>query len=47
MDEAVRPAAQSARAPWHNLRWRFFLPLVFAANMLVATLAWIIVSIIR
>ena len=28
-------------APWRDLRW--LLPLVFAGNVVVATLAWIIV----
>jgi hypothetical protein len=32
------------RAPWHNLSWGLFLPLVFAGNVVLATLAWIIVS---
>jgi hypothetical protein len=31
-------------APWRNLSWGLFLPLVFAANIVLATLAWIIVG---
>jgi hypothetical protein len=31
-------------APWRNLTWTLFLPLVLAGNIVVATLAWIIVE---
>jgi hypothetical protein len=31
---------------WNNPRWGFFLLFVFAANILVATLAWVIVRLI-
>ena len=34
------------RAPWHNLSWGLFLPLVFAGNIVLATLDWIIVWLI-
>jgi hypothetical protein len=30
-------------APWHNVPWGLFLPLVFVCNVVVAALAWIIV----
>jgi hypothetical protein len=35
-----------ALAPWRNLSWGLFLPLTFAANVVVASLAWIIVWLI-
>jgi hypothetical protein len=35
-----------AQAPWRNLSWGRLLPLVFAFNVVVATLAWIIVGLI-
>jgi hypothetical protein len=31
-------------APWSKLSWGLFLPLVFGGNVVVATLAWIIVG---
>jgi hypothetical protein len=37
------PSLQAA-APWHDLGWGLLFPLVFAANVVVATLAWIIVG---
>jgi hypothetical protein len=33
-------------APWRKLRWGVFLPLAFVANVIVATLAWIIVGLV-
>jgi hypothetical protein len=39
----VGPALPST-APWRNLSWAMFLPLVFAGNVVMATLAWIIVE---
>jgi hypothetical protein len=39
----VTTALPSA-APWRNLSWALFLPRVFAANIVLATLAWIIVG---
>jgi hypothetical protein len=33
-------------APWNKLSWGLFLPLVFAGNVVVATLAWIIVGLL-
>jgi hypothetical protein len=31
-------------ASWHDLRW--LLPLVFAGNVVVATIAWVIVGLV-
>jgi hypothetical protein len=31
-------------APWRNLSWALFLPLVSVGNVVLATLAWIIVG---
>jgi hypothetical protein len=39
MSTALRSAA-----PWRNLSWALFLPFVFAGNVVMATLAWIIVE---
>jgi hypothetical protein len=36
----------STQAPWCNLSWGLFLPLVFAGNVVLATLAWIIAGIV-
>ena len=36
-------ASLPSAAPWRNLSWGLFLPLVFAGNVVMATLAWIIV----
>jgi hypothetical protein len=33
-----------AAAPWRDLGWGLLFPLVFAGNVVVATLAWIIVG---
>jgi hypothetical protein len=33
-------------APWRKLRRGFFLPLAFVGNVIVATLAWIIVGLV-
>jgi hypothetical protein len=33
-------------APWSKLSWGLFLPLVFGGNVVVATLAWIIVGLV-
>jgi hypothetical protein len=35
--------ALASAAPWRNLSWALFLPGVFAANIVLATLAWNIV----
>jgi hypothetical protein len=32
------------QAPWSKLSWLLFVPLVFATNVAVAILAWIIVE---
>jgi hypothetical protein len=34
----------SVPAPWRDLSWGVFLPLSFAANVVVAALAWFIVG---
>jgi len=39
------PSLQAA-APWRNLGWGLLIPLVFAGNVVVATLAWIIVGMV-
>jgi hypothetical protein len=36
--------ALPSAAPWRNLSWALFLPRVFAANIVLATLAWIILG---
>jgi len=36
----------STPAPWRDLSWGVFLPLSFAANVVVAIFAWIIVGLI-
>src|ERR1700675_1697403 len=40
----IWPEGLPTLAPWSNLSWGLFLPLVFAGNVVVATLAWIIVG---
>ena len=40
------PEGLPALAPWSKLSWGLFLPLVFAGNVVVATLAWIIVGLV-
>jgi hypothetical protein len=37
-------ASLPSAAPWRNLSCGLFLPLVFAGNVVMATLAWIIVG---
>jgi hypothetical protein len=37
-------ASLPSAAPWRNLSSGLFLPLVFAGNVVMATLAWIIVG---
>jgi hypothetical protein len=46
MKNAISVSSLPARAPWHNLSWRRFLPLVFAGNVVVASLAWVIVGLV-
>jgi hypothetical protein len=41
---AIWPEGPPTLAPWSNLSWGLFLPLVFAGNVVVAALAWIIVG---
>jgi hypothetical protein len=43
---AIWPQGLPTAAPWSNLSWGLFLPLVFAGNVVLATLAWIIVGIV-
>ena len=40
------PEGLPALAPLSKLSWGLFLPLVFAGNVVVATLAWIIVGLV-
>jgi hypothetical protein len=46
MKKTIPSFSPPTRAPWHNLSWGLFLPLVFAGNVVLATLAWIIVSMV-
>ena len=43
-DASRRDNGLPTPAPWSKLSWGLFLPLVFGANVVVATLAWIIVG---
>jgi hypothetical protein len=43
---AISPEGLPTLAPWHKLGWGLFLPLVFASNVIVATLVWSIVGLI-
>jgi hypothetical protein len=40
------PEGLPAFAPWSKLSWGLVLPLVFAGNVVVATLGWIIVGLV-
>jgi hypothetical protein len=40
------PEGLPALAPWSKLSWGLALPLVFAGNVVVATLAWIIIGLV-
>jgi hypothetical protein len=42
--DAFWPENLPAQAPWSKLSWGLFLPLVFAGNVVVAILAWIVVG---
>jgi hypothetical protein len=42
--KAIPSFSPSTRAPWHNLSWGLFLPLVFGGNVVLATLAWFLVG---
>jgi hypothetical protein len=33
-------------APWSKLNWRLFVPLVFASNVVLAILAWVIIELV-
>jgi hypothetical protein len=44
MSQMNTGASLPSAAPWRNLSWGLFLPLVFAGNVVMATLAWIIVG---
>jgi hypothetical protein len=46
MKKAVPSFSPPMQAPWRNLSWGLFLPLVFAGNVVLATLAWMIVSMV-
>jgi hypothetical protein len=40
----IRPEKVSLAAPWSKSSWGLFLPVVFAGNVVVATLAWFLVG---
>jgi hypothetical protein len=44
--ESRRRKGLSALAPRSKLSWGLFIPLVFAGNVAVATLAWFIVELV-
>jgi hypothetical protein len=44
--ESRRGKGLSTLAPWSELSWGLFIPLVFAGNVAVATLAWFIVELV-
>jgi hypothetical protein len=46
MKKTITTPSLQAAAPWRNLRWGLLIPLVFAGNVVVATLAWIIVGMV-
>jgi hypothetical protein len=41
---AIWPEGNPTQAPRSRLSWGLFIPLVFACNVAVATLAWIVVG---
>jgi hypothetical protein len=43
---AIWPGSLSTLGPWSKLSWSFLIPLVFAGNVAVATLAWFIVELV-
>ena len=43
---ATWPQGLPTLPPWSKLSWSFFLPLVFAGNVVVAVLAWFIVELV-
>jgi hypothetical protein len=43
---AMWPESLSELAPWSKMSWGLFVPLVFAGNVVVATLAWFIVELV-
>jgi hypothetical protein len=44
--EVVWLESRLTLAPWSVLSWGLFLPLVFAGNVVVATLAWFTVELV-
>ena len=44
--EAIWPEGLSTFAPWSKLSWGLLVPLVFAGNVVVATLSWFIVELV-
>jgi len=44
MKKTIPSFSPPTQAPWHSLSWGLFLPLVFAGNLVLTTLAWIIVA---
>ena len=45
--EGVEATGKSAAgAPWRDMSWGLFLPLVFAGDVVIAILAWTIVGLV-
>jgi hypothetical protein len=42
--DAVWPERLSTPAHWSTMSWGLFVPLAFSGNVVVATLAWLIVE---
>jgi hypothetical protein len=46
MKEFISTPSFPERAPWDNLSWAQILPLVLVADLTLASLAWVIVSLV-
>jgi hypothetical protein len=46
MKEFISTPPFPERAPWDNLSWAQFLPFVLVADITLASLAWVIVSLV-
>ena len=44
--EATGKSAAARSAPWCDMSWGLFLPLVFAGDVVIAILAWTIVGLV-
>jgi hypothetical protein len=44
--EATGKSAAARSAPWRDMSWGLFLPLVFAGDVVIAILAWTIVGLV-